>query len=131
MTETWLKPSVKDAELLVNFPGYSLYRSDRLQRKCGGVCAFIREDISAECIGTFDNGVVQLLVLKIHSLNSVMVVMYRPPDTRLSEFSPALSELDKFLSDLPSTIPSMFMMGDMNFPSSAMSWSRVDGHLIP
>ena len=131
VTETWLKPSVKDAELLVNFPGYSLYRSDRLQRKCGGVCAFIREDISAECIGTFDNGVVQLLVLKIHSLNSIMVVMYRPPDTRLSEFSPALSELDKILSDLPTPTPTMFMMGDMNFPSSAMSWSRVDGHLIP
>ena len=34
VTETWLKPSVKDAELLVNFPGYSLYRSDRLHRKC-------------------------------------------------------------------------------------------------
>ena len=26
VTETWLKPDVKDSELLVNFPGYSVFR---------------------------------------------------------------------------------------------------------
>ena len=50
VTETWLKPKVKDSELLVNFPGYSLYRSDRQTRKGGGVSVFLRDDISAECI---------------------------------------------------------------------------------
>ena len=57
--------------------------------------------------------------------------MYRPPDTRLSEFTPVLSELDKILSDLPSPEPTIVMMGDMNFPSSVMTWPRVDGHLVP
>ena len=38
VTESWLKPKVKDSELLVNFPGYNLYRSDRQKRKNGGVC---------------------------------------------------------------------------------------------
>ena len=90
VTETWLKPEVKDSELLVNFTGYSLYRCDREKRKGGGVCAFIHDDISAECIGTYDNGVSELLVLRIHSLNTIVALLYRPPDTRLSEFSPAL-----------------------------------------
>ena len=53
---------------------------------------FVRDDVSAECIGSFDNGVCELLVLKIHSLNTVLAIIYRPPDTRLSEFSPALTE---------------------------------------
>ena len=131
VTETWLKPDIKDAELLVNFPGYSLYRSDRLIRKCGGVCAFIRDDISAECIGTYDNGVCELLVLKVHSLNVVLVLLYRPPDTKIAEFTPALSELDKILGELSGPTSTLFFMGDLNFPSSVMSWHTIDGQLIP
>ena len=109
VTETWLKPEVKDSELLVNFPGYSLFRCDRQKRRGGGVCAFICDDISAECIGTYDNGVCELLVLKIHSLNTIVALLYRPPDTRLSEFSPVLSELEKILSDMPSPAPTICM----------------------
>ena len=131
VTETWLKPDMKDSELLVNFPGYTLYRCDRLRRSCGGVCVFLRDDLSAECIGSFDNGVCELLVLKIHSLDTVLVVVYRPPDTRLAEFSPALTELNKLLSELPSPSPSLVLMGDLNFPTSVMQWPRVDGCLVP
>ena len=131
VTETWLKPVVKDSELLVNFPGYTLYRCDRMSRKNGGVCVFLRDDLSAECIGIFDNGVCELLVLKIHSLDTVLAVLYRPPDTRLAEFSPVLAELDKLLSELPSPSPTLVMMGDLNFPSKVMQWPWVDGYLVP
>ena len=131
VTETWLKPDVKDSELLVNFPGYSVIRCDRETRKCGGVCVFLRDDISAECIGSFDNGVCELLVLKIHSMNTVLAVIYRPPDTRLAEFSPALTELDKILTDLQAPAPNLVLMGDLNFPSSVMNWTSVDGSLVP
>ena len=117
--------------MLVNFPGYSIYRCDRQARKCGGVCVFVRDDVSAECIGSFDNGVCELLVLNMHSLNTVLVVIYRPPDTRLSEFSPVLSELNNLLSDLPAPAPKLVLMGDLNFPSSVMSWMKVDGSLVP
>ena len=37
VTETWLKPEVKDSELLVAFPGCTLFRSDRKVRTGGGV----------------------------------------------------------------------------------------------
>ena len=131
VTESWLKPEVKDSELLVNFPGYTVYRSDRKNRKCGGVCVFLQEDLSAECIGTFDNGVCELLVLQIHSLKTVLAILYRPPDTRLAEFSPVLAELDKLLSELPTPSPNVVMMGDLNFPSNVMLWPRVDGQLVP
>ena len=131
VTETWLKPGVKDSELLVNFPDYSLYRCDRKSRQGGGVCVFVRDDVSAECIGSFDNGVCELLVLKIHSLKTVLIVLYRPPDTRLAEFSPVLTELDKLLTELPTPTANLVMMGDFNFPSNVMKWPRLDGHLVP
>ena len=131
VTETWLKPEIKDSEMLVNFPGYTLYRCDRVNRIGGGVCVFLRDDLSAECIGTLDNGVCELLVLKVHSLNTVLAVLYRPPDTRLGEFSPVLIELDKLLTEMPSPAPTLVMMGDLNFPTNVMQWLRVEGCLVP
>ena len=92
---------------------------------------FVRDDVSAECIGSFDNGVCELLVLKIHSLNTVLAIIYRPPDTRLSEFSPALTELNKLLTDLPAPAPNLVLMGDLNFPSTVMNRMSVDGLLVP
>ena len=131
VTESWLKPEIKDSELLVNFPGHTVYRCDRVNRKGGGVCVFLRDNLSAECIGKLDNGVCELLVLKVHSLNTILAVLYRPPDTRLAEFSPMLTELDKLLADLPSPSPTLVMMGDLNLPASVMQWHRIDGCLVP
>ena len=105
---------------------YNLYRCDRQGRRGGGVCLFIRDDLSAEIIGTFDNGVCELLVVKVHSLDTVVAAVYRPP-----EFSPVLGELDKLLSDLSSPAPAVCLLGDFNFPSRVMSWPYVDGQLVP
>ena len=92
---------------------------------------FLRDDISGECLVTYDNGVCELLVIKMHSINAILAVVYRPPDTRISEFLPLLTELDKCLSNLSSPPPSVFMVGDFNFPNTVMNWVQVDGELMP
>ena len=99
-------------------------------KKKGGVFVFLQDNLSAECIGTYDNRVCELLALHIHSLKTVLIVMYRPPDTRLSAFSTILGEIDKVLSNLPTPMPTIVMMGDLNFPSRVMSLPRVDGVLV-
>ena len=101
VTESWLTPDVKDAELTIHIPEFSVFRSERKGRSGGGVCVFLRKDISGECLASLDNNVCSLLVIKIHSFNIVLVVVYRPPDTRISEFSPILTEIEKCLSNLP------------------------------
>ena len=58
-------------------------------------------------------------------------MVYRPPDTRLAEFAPVLSEMDKLLSDLPSPAPTVVLMGDLKFPKTVMTWPAVDGVLVP
>ena len=67
VTESWLNPDVSDSELLIDFPGYNIYRSDRENRLGGGVCIFVREGLAGECLGRLDNGVCQLLINKLHS----------------------------------------------------------------
>ena len=134
VTETWLSPGILDSEVTHNFPGYSLLRCDREGRQGGGVALYIREDLTGDILLSFDNGVCELLVVMVHQLNTVVAVMYRPPDTRLSEFSEMLSKIDSVLADLPTPTPIVTLMGDFNFPKHAIAWSRCNGsdsELVP
>ena len=138
VTETWLTSRVLDSEVCHNFPGYSLLRCDREGRQGGGVALYVREDLTGDILFSFDNGVCELLVVMVHQLNTVVAVMYRPPDTRMSEFSEALAKLDSCLSSLPAPTPTITLMGDLNFRKEAVAWSRcgdddecTSGDLIP
>ena len=46
ISEIWLNTSVTNCE--VSIDGYKLYRQDRLRKRGGGVCAYIRKD--SHCI---------------------------------------------------------------------------------
>ena len=134
VTETWLSPMIMDSEVTHNFPGYSILRCDRGARQGGGVALYIREDLTGDILCSFDNGVCELLVVMVHQLNTVVVVAYRPPNTRISEFSELLSKLDGVLEELPAPTPTITVMGDFNFPKSSIVWSRCDGEdsdLVP
>jgi len=43
VTETWLTKNIADSD--ISIPGYSLYRCNRIRRKGGGVCVFIRNSL--------------------------------------------------------------------------------------
>ena len=140
VTETWLHPGVLDAEVCSGFPGYSLYRADRAGgRQGGGVALYVREDLSCDILASYaevhparGGSVCELLVVKIHQLDSVVCIMYRPPDTRIEEFVGLLQCLDNTLSSLPSPAPTVIVMGDMNFPRTCISWrTSEDGLLVP
>ena len=73
-----------------------------------------------------------MLVVKIHQLDTVVCIVYRPPDTRLEEFAGLLQCLDSTLSGLPTPSPTVIVMGDMNLPKSCILWRRSeDGLLVP
>ena len=131
LTETWLSDQVLSSEVTVDIPGYNLYRCDRVGRLRGGVAMLVREDLGGEMLGSFDNGVVQMAVVRVHALKTVLCVMYRPPDTTLAELSPALTELDRILSDLTAPTPTLVLCGDFNFPKAALEWQLVDGVIVP
>ena len=130
VTETWLNTGVFDAEVSHDFPGYSILRCDRSGRQGGGVAIYLREDLTGELVDSADNGVCELLVVHVHQINTVVAVAYRPPDTKMAEFSPILSKLDTILTELPEPTPNIVLMGDFNFPDKHLSWVRSDGVLV-
>ena len=74
----------------------------------------------------------------VHQLNTVVAVVYRPPDTRMSEFSDMLGKLDTCLASLPAPTPTIALMGDFNFPRNSLVWSRcgddddiASGDIVP
>ena len=72
-------------------------------------------------IAKFDNDVCEALVVPIHQLDHIVVVAYRPPDTRYAEFSAMLNVLDTALCALPTPTPTIPLMGDFNLPVSAVN----------
>ena len=137
VTETWLHPGVLDAEFSHGFQGYSLHRSDRAGgRQGGGVALYLREDLTGDILATYaqtipnrGGSVCEVLVVKLYT---VVCVMYRPPDTRLEEFSVVLKSLDTTLTSLPTPAPTVVLMGDMNFPLTCITWRRSEeGLLVP
>ena len=122
VTETWLNSSIFDAEVTHDFPGYSIFRCDRDGRQGGGVALYLRDNLTCEILGSLDNGVCELLAVHIHQLDTVAVVIYRPPDTRLLEFTQVLSKLDTVLSDIGEPTPNIVVMGDLNFQDQHLSW---------
>ena len=131
VTETWLHSGVLDSELLVHIPGYSILRQDRMGRQRGGVCLFLRDDLTGEVLCGQSNGVCELLMVKVHQLDTIITVIYRPPDTYLREFSPILNKVESVLQNLPAPTPNITIMGDLNFPHTAITWSVIDGVIVP
>ena len=74
----------------------------------------------------------EMLVVKVHQLDTVVCVVYRPPDTRIDEFAGLLQCLDSTLSALPTPSPTVIAMEDLNFPQSCIAWKySMDGLLLP
>ena len=125
VTETWFSDKHFDAEVTHNFPGFNFYHCDRTGgRDGGGVALFLLEKLSGDIIASYDNSVCGLLVIKVYELDCVVCVCYRPPDTTLIEFKAMLDALSSALSTLPAPTPNIMVMGDFNFPRTAMTWTR-------
>ena len=112
-------------------PGYTVIRQDRQGRIRGGVCLFLRDNLTGEVLCSYSNGVCEVLIVKVYQLDTIVVVVYRPPDTDFSEFTPISNKNDSVLQNLPAPAPNITLMGDLNFPSSVITWQVADGLVLP
>ena len=88
LTETHLSDSVLSAE--VSILGYTLYRSDRQGRTHGGTCVYVRDDLAAQLLLSHSNSVCESLVVKVKTLDLILVTIYRPPYSSLEKFRDAI-----------------------------------------
>ena len=90
VSETWLNTTVTNSE--VSIGGYKPYRQDRLRKRGGGVCAYIRKDITVTVLKDIshlsDNYFHQFwLKLQYRKLRSVVIcISYRPPRLQNSPY---------------------------------------------
>ena len=115
LTETHLNEKISDNE--INIDKFNIVRCDRLIRKGGGVCLYVNQRAQFSMCVSYSNQTCELLIVKIHSPEIYVIIMYRPPDCELSEFEDVLNILISWIRSLSSPLPDIFLMGDFNFPS--------------
>ena len=127
MTETHLTPDVLDEEITI--PNFNVFRTDRINRKCGGVCILIHENLRVEKSKSvhYSNSVCEMLIIHIEQMNLHIICVYRPPDTTKDEFTPCIDKIESYLCNLPST-DNIMILGDFNFPF--LSWIEAEDSVI-
>ena len=121
-TESHLNPDIVDAEIEIE--NYRVIRADRKERTCGGSCIYIRNDIMCYDEYSWSNKVVSMCAVKLKTNDTLIINMYRPPDTDKHEnaFEEALIKLEDLLSK--SETNNIILTGDFNFPT--IQWSQDD-----
>lgn len=124
LCETWLTPSVLDAE--VQIYGYTLHRSDchrpgNPNYPHGGVCLYIDQTLgSSSC--AFTNGYIEIIVCEICSISTTLVTVYRPPNCPFEKLQEALQYIQESVQ--PST--NLLVLGDLNFSKDVARWIKSE-----
>ena len=122
LTETHLKPEIQDAEVTIE--GWSLYRSDRGPGKShGGVAIYLRNDLIGQLVAVHSNSQCETLVVKVKTLNLLLMCVYRPPDSTVENFCESLKICQKSIDDVTEKDPKVkdiLILGDFNLP--CISW---------
>ena len=123
LQKSHLHPGVLDAE--INIPNYTPFRSDRKDRKNGGVITYLRKDLGVKNQFTHSNSYCESAAQFVPELNMCLINIYRPPGCTLAKFEETLSLLEDFLVSLEGEqgTPSILCTGDMNLPF-VKDWSR-------
>ncbi len=115
LVETWFKDIPHD---YFNLSDYNLEFQNRINKKGGGVCLYIKENIKynvrtdLQQIKSPEN--VESLFIEIDrpaSKNIVVGVMYRPPDQDVNEFN---KYIDNVLTHATRNQKIVYLMGDFN-----------------
>jgi len=90
IVETWFRPSISDDVVAID--NYDLYRSDRCNRKGGGIAAYVRCGIDRKIFitpTTTSKGLVEYMSLEMvfHSQLVFILCCYHPPKPQHVPFS--------------------------------------------
>ena len=120
LTETWLDETIKE---VVDIEGYKVLRGDRKNRERGGTAIYVHDRIEANEKLKMSNGKCEVVAVEMPDIQTINIVVYRPPDTKSHEFNPILSEIQNLLQNLEKPEPTIILSGDLNFPF--VKWKRL------
>ena len=113
--------SINDSEIQNEIPGFSIVRCDRLLRKGGGVCIYVRNTKSFNVCLTYSNSICDLLIVKLHQPSLIIILTYRPT----TEFNDIILKTKTYIMSLPSPLSNIIILGDFNFPNIDCSCSTT------
>ena len=115
LTETHLNEEVRDAEIQID--GFDSYRTDRIGHKNGGVVVYVKTNLNlgASVKLSFSHNKVETLVVSLERVKTMLVLIYRPPDTDVATFLHVIDEVKRELADISWNWKTI-VTGDFNFP---------------
>ena len=124
VTETWFSKDITDEE--ANIKGYKIFRGDRKEIKQGGTAIYINDKVEAEKLGEISFNKCEMVAIKIPEIQTINIVVYRPPGTKFNEFNVILKKLQEMFKELEKPEPTIILSGDFNFPF--VKWSRLENN---
>lgn len=111
VSESWLNSDIPSQ--LVSIPGFTLHRNDRKNRIGGGVCMYIRENLSTKSVYSSSLSDVEFLGIEVKSGSDkcLLVTVYCPPHKFKEEY---LKELEDTLTRLSPNYSNILIGGDFN-----------------
>ena len=119
--ESWLKPHITNAQL--HIPNYQIVRQDRINRERGGVLLYVHNQLPTSDIETFDDGTCEAVICSVKSINTIIVSLYRPPNTPAHSFQGMLNFLQQYISKASCDKHyDLIITGDFNLPN--LTWHQ-------
>ena len=113
ISETWLHEKINDN--MINVPGYTIVRRDRNSNKRGGgVCIYVRSNMSFTCRDDLINDVLEAVWIEIPRTRTDQLIigcLYRPPNADSNYLHCIFDMLEVTMTEGKDTI----IIGDMNY----------------
>ena len=86
---------------------------------------YIRDDLASVQVSGLSTDAVEVVIVKIWSIDTLMVVVYRPPNTTEGDWTIALNHINESveLTQAQRRFSNLVMVGDFNLP--AIRWDTV------
>ena len=130
LLESWLKSHISDAQVMLE--GYQTLRADRLNRERGGALMYIHNDFPVTNFHNYDDSICEAIICNIDSLNTIVALVYRPPETNNESFRKVMNFLQSHINpQTNSKHKNILVAGDFNLPHLTWSDDPPTQHATP
>ena len=114
LTETWLTDEIETC--MVDIPGYSMVRNDRLNRRGGGTGMYIKDGLCFKSVPAHLNLQIEGTFVDFPALNLSIFCLYLPPQLRAETQQLTLANIDDSVDDFMNEHPNReaIILGDFN-----------------
>lgn len=94
-------------------------------KKKGGVITYIKNFLAAEVLYSESNSYTEAHIIYLPLMDMIYINMYRPPTCPTNKFTEPLAHVKTILENLPPSMPTIVLTGDLNFPLMNLNLERV------